>query len=284
MENPELDARLVRALADPTALGDFVNSFLSSPLLVPMRIDDGMAYPISKPRDDGAGLVVFTGEQHSLQVDLPAANQIVVLNGARVVDMAHPDRGVLVNPGPQELYLPLALVTHVHPQIPAELLAPRTNTTEQSEQSAPSGSIVAMQQVQSTLAGNAYRWLAQGGAFDTADFFVGFCGSEHTARGAVVSAGQTTSVPVPDPMVDEFRVLRRSAADPEKGSWVGAELHVTAAGAFSFSFVYDDRLDFGAADPRVPRTDDDPVPDLDAWRAEFASQGRSPQFVPAWAR
>ncbi|WIB58759.1 SseB family protein [Curtobacterium sp. MCLR17_007] len=287
MDNPELDARLVSAVADPAALGDFVNGFIASPLLVPMQMTDGMAYPISKPRADGAALVVFTGEQHSVQVEFPAANDVVVLNGARVIDIANPDRGVLVNPGPQELYLPIALVTHVHPQLPPQLLASRSDTAGQQTASEPdptAGSLQSMTQAQTTLAGNAYRWLSQGGPFDTADFFVAFCGREHTARGSVVSAGQTTSIAVPEPMLDEFQVLRRAAADPQKGSWVGAELHLTAAGSFSFSFVYDDRLDFGAADPRVPRTNDDPVPDLDAWRAEFASQGRAPEFVPAWAR
>lgn len=287
MDNPELDARLVGALTDPSTLGEFVNGFLGSPLLVPMRMEDGTAYPISMPRADGAAFVVFTGERHSLRVDLPAANDVVVLNGARVVDLANPDRGVLVNPGPQELYLPIALVTHVHPQIPAQLLAaPRDSAGDEtaSQQDPPAGSLQAMNQVQTTLAGNAYRWLAQGGSFDTADFFVAFCGREHTARGSVASAGQPTPIGVPDPMVDEFQVLRRAGADPEKGTWIGAGLHVTAAGSFSFSFVYDERLDFGAPDPRVPRTDALPVPDLDAWRAEFASQGRAPQFVPSWAR
>ncbi|MDK8172761.1 SseB family protein [Curtobacterium citreum] len=284
LENPELDARLGRALVDPSALGEFVDSFVPSPLLVPMHIDGETAYPIVTHRDDGPALAVFTGEQHSLQIDLPTANDVVVLTGARVIGIAIPDSGILVNPGPRELHLPAALVAHVHPQIPAELLAPRTTPTEQSGQPEPAGSIVATQQAQSTLADNAYRWLAQGGTFDSADFFVGFCGSEHTARGAVVSAGQTTPVQVPDPMVDEFRVLRRSAAEPEKGTWVGAELHLTSAGSFSYSFVYDDRLDFGAADPRVPRTDADPVPGLDAWRGEFAAQGRNARFIPEWAR
>ncbi|MGN7189663.1 SseB family protein [Curtobacterium sp. MCBA15_004] len=287
MENPELDAQLEQALVDPSSLGAFVNHFMSSPLLVPMNIDGDTAFPIAKRFDDGPALVVFTGEQHSLQVDLPTANQVVVLNGARVIELADPDHGVLVNPGPQELHLPIGLVAHLRPQIPAELLAPATGAADQrpaAPEPAPGGSLVAAQQVQTTLAGNAHRWLTQGPAFETADFFVAFCGSEHTTRGRVESGGQAVAVPVPDPMVDEFRALRQAAAVPDKGTWIGAELHLTSAGSFSYSFVYDDRLDFGAPDPRVARTDAEPAPGLEAWRSEFIAQGRAERYVPEWAR
>ncbi len=61
MENPDLDARLGRALVDPSALGEFVDSFVPSPLLVPMHIDGETAYPIVTHRDDGPAVAVFTG-------------------------------------------------------------------------------------------------------------------------------------------------------------------------------------------------------------------------------
>ncbi|KQO60024.1 SseB family protein [Curtobacterium sp. Leaf261] len=308
LENPTLEQAIDDHANGRIEFGVLLNTLLNAPLLLPAhRDDDGSpALPVIAEVEDGPSVVAFSGRSRAGAVELPG-NDWIVISGARLFAFVHPDRGVLLNPGSAVLRLPQDLVAQVVPQLPAQAsehigseFAPRTTDDGGRTDDAgrtddkgrtddpPAGSLPAIGASQEGVARNVHAWLESGPPWEDAEFFVAFCGSSWTARGLVRTPGGSRTVDVPPAMVEEFRGVRRATETPAKGTWIGANARVSRAGSYRFEYVYDDRLDFDAEDPRMlgtgPEGQGGLHPTIDEWRAEFRRQGRTPEYVPGWAR
>lgn len=293
LENPTLERAIEDHANGGIEFGALLNTLLNAPLLLPVhRADDGSpALPVIAEVEGVPSVVAFSGRSRAGAVELPG-NDWIVVTGARLFAFVHPDRAVLLNPGSAVLRLPQDLIAQVVPQLPAQAsaqigseFAPRATSGSDEP---PAGSLPAIGASQEGVARNVHAWLESGPPWEDAEFLVAFCGPSSTARGLVRTPAGPRTVDVPVAMVEEFRDVRRAADTPVKGTWIGATMRVSRAGSFRFEYVYDDRLDFDAEDPRVlgSGTDDrgELHPTIDEWRAEFQRQGRAPEYVPGWAR
>lgn len=103
-----------------------------------------------------------------------------------------------------------------------------------------------------------------------------------TSKRCLNAAGQSLKIPL---LRDTHHItdLQVLMADPERGSWLSAELDLARDGGFRFSYNYDRRVHHGA-DPFTPPHGPPYFPSDDAWREEFRRFPRSPEFLPDWAR
>lgn len=84
--------------------------------------------------------------------------------------------------------------------------------------------------------------------------------------------GPTDLDPLPDGLEDHFETLRRQMYQPGKGTWLTAELTVTADGHFSTDFDYDHEPQWSI-----------PVA-ADIYSADLAEFPRDVQHLPDWLR